>query len=121
VLHVHYPGLPSHPQHALARAQQGTGGAIVSFEVGRADEDRFGDDLRRRAWRLIDACRLLSITANLGDVRTTITHPASTTHGRVGPEARRAAGVGEGLIRLAVGAEDPDDLIADLAGALAAM
>jgi O-succinylhomoserine sulfhydrylase len=121
VLHVHYPGLPSHPQHALARAQQRTGGAIVSFEVGRADEDRFGDDLRRRAWRLIDACRLLSITANLGDVRTTITHPASTTHGRVGPEARRAAGVGEGLIRLAVGAEDPDDLIADLAGALAAM
>lgn len=121
VLHVHYPGLPSHPQHALARAQQRTGGAIVSFEVGRADEDRFGEDLRRRAWRLIDACRLLSITANLGDVRTTITHPATTTHGRVGPEARRAAGVGEGLIRLAVGAEDPEDLIADLAGALAAM
>lgn len=120
VARVHYPGLPSHPQHALACAQQRTGGAIVSFDLGRADEDPYGSALRERAWRVVDACRLLSITANLGDVKTTITHPASTTHGRAGAEARRAAGVGEGLIRLAVGAEDPADLIDDLARALAA-
>jgi O-succinylhomoserine sulfhydrylase len=119
-LRVYYPGLASHPQHALAMAQQRTGGAIVSFEVGSADEDRYGVALRERAWRVIDSCSLLSITANLGDVKTTITHPASTTHGRVGPEARRAAGVGEGLIRVAVGAEDPADLIADLERGLAA-
>ncbi|HYF58073.1 MAG TPA: O-succinylhomoserine sulfhydrylase, partial [Burkholderiaceae bacterium] len=114
VARVHHPGLESHPQHALARAQQRTGGAIVSFELGRPDEDPYGPALRERAWRVIDACELLSITANLGDVKTTITHPASTTHGRAGAEARRAAGVTEGLIRVAVGAEDPADLIADL-------
>jgi len=119
VSRVYYPGLPSHPQHALAAVQQKTGGAIVSFELGRPGEDRHGDAPRQRAWRVIDACRLLSITANLGDVKTTITHPASTTHGRAGPEARRAAGVGEGLIRLAVGAENVEDLIADLQQALA--
>ncbi len=117
---VHYPGLPSHPQHALARAQQKTGGAIVSFELGRDGEDLYGEALRRRAWAVVDACRLMSITANLGDVKTTITHPASTTHGRAGAEARRAAGVNEGLIRIAVGAEDPADLIDDLGRALAA-
>jgi O-succinylhomoserine sulfhydrylase len=121
VARVYYPGLASHPQHALAMSQQKTGGAIVSFEVGNADTDRFGAAVRERAWRVIDACKLLSITANLGDVKSTITHPASTTHGRVGPEARRAAGVGEGLIRIAVGAEDPDDLIADLARGMAAI
>jgi O-succinylhomoserine sulfhydrylase len=121
VLKVYYPGLSSHPQHALAMAQQKTGGAIVSFEVGSADDDRYGTVLRERAWRVIDACRLLSITANLGDVKTTITHPASTTHGRAGAEARRAAGVGEGLIRIAVGAEDPEDLLADLEQALASV
>jgi O-succinylhomoserine sulfhydrylase len=115
---VLYPGLASHPQHALAMRQQRTGGAIVSFEVGRPGEDPYGSATRERAWRLIDACRLLSITANLGDVKTTITHPASTTHARAGAEARRAAGVTEGLIRLAVGAEDPADLLADLAQAL---
>ena len=121
VSRVYYPGLTSHPQHALAMSQQKTGGAIVSFEVGHADEDHFGSAVRERAWQVIDACKLLSITANLGDVKTTITHPASTTHGRVGPQARRAAGVGEGLIRIAVGAEDPDDLIADLARGMAAI
>jgi O-succinylhomoserine sulfhydrylase len=120
VTQVHYPGLPSHPQHALALVQQRSGGAVVSFELGRPGEDRYGPALRERAWRVIDACRLLSITANLGDVKTTITHPASTTHGRAGAEARRAAGVGEGLIRLAVGAEDSGDLIEDLARALKA-
>ncbi|MFM1988494.1 MAG: hypothetical protein RJA99_1451 [Pseudomonadota bacterium] len=120
VARVHYPGLASHPQHALAMSQQKTGGAIVSFELGRDGEDLYGEALRHRAWRVIDACRLMSITANLGDVKTTITHPASTTHGRAGAEARRAAAVTEGLIRIAVGAEDPADLIADLAGGLAA-
>jgi O-succinylhomoserine sulfhydrylase len=120
VSRVYYPGLASHPQHTLAAQQQKTGGAIVSFELGLQGEDRYGDAPRQRAWRVIDSCRLLSITANLGDVKTTITHPASTTHGRAGPEARRAAGVGEGLIRLAVGAENVEDLIADLAQALAA-
>ncbi len=117
---VHYPGLPSHPQHALALAQQKTGGAIVSFELGRDGEDLYGEALRRRAWAVVDACRLMSITANLGDVKTTITHPASTTHGRAGAEARRAAGINEGLIRIAVGAEDSTDLIDDLGRALAA-
>jgi len=121
VMKVYYPGLASHPQHQLAMAQQRSGGAIVSFEVGSATEDRYSDSLRLRAWQLIDACKLMSITANLGDVKTTITHPASTTHGRVGPEARRAAGVGEGLIRIAVGAEDLADLIDDLEGALRAL
>jgi O-succinylhomoserine sulfhydrylase len=119
VSRVHYPGLPSHPQHALALAQQKTGGAIVSFELGRDGEDLYGEALRRRAWAVVDTCRLMSITANLGDVKTTITHPASTTHGRAGAEARRAAGVNEGLIRIAVGAEDPADLIDDLGRALA--
>jgi O-succinylhomoserine sulfhydrylase len=120
VSRVHYPGLPSHPQHALALAQQKSGGAIVSFDLGRDGEDAYGETLRRRAWAVVDACRLMSITANLGDVKTTITHPASTTHARAGAEARRAAGITEGLIRIAVGAEDPADLIDDLGRALAA-
>lgn len=105
VARVYYPGLPSHPQHALAARQQKLGGAIVSFEVkgGRAE-----------AWRVIDHCRLLSITANLGDVKTTITHPASTTHGRITAEERAAAGIGEGLLRVAVGLEAVRDIEADL-------
>jgi O-succinylhomoserine sulfhydrylase len=107
---VHYPGLESHPQHRLAMSQQKTGGAIVSFEVAGADDDA----RRRNAWAIIDSSRILSITANVGDVRTTITHPASTTHGRIGSEARREAGIGEGLIRLAIGLEAPADIIADL-------
>jgi O-succinylhomoserine sulfhydrylase len=107
---VFYPGLPSHPQHALAMRQQKAGGAIVSFEVkgGRAE-----------AWQVVDQCRLLSITANLGDVKTTITHPASTTHGRISPEARAEAGISEGLLRIAVGLEAVADLEADLARGLA--
>ncbi|HXM81355.1 MAG TPA: O-succinylhomoserine sulfhydrylase [Burkholderiales bacterium] len=110
VARVHYPGLPSHPQHALARRQQRAGGAVVSFEVkgGRA-----------AAWKLIDATRLISITANLGDVKTTITHPATTTHGRISPEARAAAGITEGLVRIAVGLEAVSDLQADLERGLA--
>lgn len=109
VARVYYPGLPSHPQHALAMKQQASGGAIVSFEVK-------GE--REAAWRIVDHCRLLSITANLGDTKTTITHPASTTHGRIAPEARAASGIKEGLLRIAVGLESPRDLAADIARGL---
>lgn len=112
---VLYPGLPSHPQHVLAMSQQKSGGAIIAFEMRGRGGDTSDAARREAAWRVIDQCRLLSITANLGDMKTTITHPASTTHGRVGPEARKAAGVGEGLIRVAVGAEDLDDICGDLA------
>lgn len=110
VTRVYYPGLASHPQHALAMVQQKTGGGIVAFEVAGG---------REAAWRIIDACRLLSITANLGDTRTTITHPASTTHSRMTAEQRAAAGIGEGLIRIAVGLEAVADVQADLQRGLA--
>jgi O-succinylhomoserine sulfhydrylase len=103
---VYYPGLASHPQHALAMRQQKSGGAIVSFDVKGGKE---------AAWRLIDSTRMISITANLGDAKSTITHPATTTHSRVSAEARAAAGVGDGLVRIAVGLEHIDDLKADLA------
>ncbi|MCF8192223.1 MAG: O-succinylhomoserine sulfhydrylase [Burkholderiales bacterium] len=102
---VWYPGLPSHPQHALAMRQQSSGGAIVSFEVKGG---------REAAWRVIDHTQVCSITANLGDTKTTITHPATTTHGRISADERAAAGITEGLIRLAVGLESPQDLITDL-------
>jgi O-succinylhomoserine sulfhydrylase len=103
---VFYPGLASHPQHALAMAQQRSGGGIVSFEVKGG---------REAAWRVVDATRMISITANLGDTKSTITHPATTTHGRITPEARAAAGITEGLLRVAVGLEDVADIKADLA------
>jgi O-succinylhomoserine sulfhydrylase len=109
VARVLYPGLPSHPQHKLAMKQQKTGGGIVSFEV------KGGKDA---AWRVIDNTRLLSITANLGDTKTTITHPASTTHARITPEARAAAGITDGLIRIAVGLEAVVDIQNDLARGL---
>ena len=109
VTRVHYTGLESHPQHALAARQQRAGGALVSFEV------KGGKDA---AWKVIDATKLVSITGNLGDVRTTITHPATTTHGRLTPEARTAAGISDGLVRLAVGLESVADLKADLARGL---
>ena len=105
VARVHYPGLRSHPQHELASRQQRSGGAVVSFEV---------EGGRSAAWKVIDSTRLISITANLGDTKTTITHPASTTHGRISAEARAAAGIGEGLLRVAVGLEAVDDLRSDL-------
>jgi O-succinylhomoserine sulfhydrylase len=105
VARVFYPGLESHPQHALAARQQRAGGAVVSFEVKGG---------REAAWKLIDATRLVSITGNLGDVKTTITHPATTTHGRISAEARAAAGITEGLVRVAVGLEALADLQADL-------
>lgn len=111
VARVYYPGLPSHPQHALAKVQQRDFGGIVSFEV------RGGQPA---AWRVIDATRMLSITANLGDVKSTITHPATTTHGRLTPEQRADAGISDGLIRVAVGLEDIADIRADLARGLEA-
>jgi O-succinylhomoserine sulfhydrylase len=109
VAKVHYPGLASHPQHALAMRQQRAGGAVVSFEVKGG---------REAAWKVIDSTRMISITGNLGDVKTTITHPATTTHGRITPEARAAAGITEGLIRVAVGLEAVEDVKADLARGL---
>jgi len=102
---VLYPGLPSHPQFALAQSQQRSGGAVVSFEVSGG---------REAAWKIVDACQLLSITANLGDTKTTLTHPASTTHGRITPEARAAAGITEGLLRVCVGLEAVVDIENDL-------
>lgn len=102
---VYYPGLESHPQHKLAASQQSGFGGIVSFEVTGG---------REAAWRVIDATEMLSITANLGDVKTTITHPATTTHGRLNDEQRVAAGINEGLIRVAVGLESLADIKKDL-------
>jgi O-succinylhomoserine sulfhydrylase len=105
VSRVYYPGLDSHPQHNLAMRQQKTGGAIVSFDV------KGGKDA---AWQLIDATQMISITANLGDAKSTITHPATTTHSRVSAEARAAAGIGDGLVRIAVGLEHIEDIKKDL-------
>jgi len=102
---VYYPGLESHPQHALVGNQQRTGGGIISFDVNGG---------RDAAWHVIDSTHILSITANLGDTKTTITHPATTTHGRLSPEERVSAGIGDGLIRIAVGLENPDDIRRDL-------
>jgi O-succinylhomoserine sulfhydrylase len=105
VTKVHYAGLPSHAQHELAKRQQGQYGGIVSFELTGGKE---------QAWRLIDGTRMISITANLGDVKTTITHPASTTHGRLTPELREKAGIKDGLVRVSVGLENIDDIKNDL-------
>ncbi len=106
---VYYPGLASHPQHALAMRQQKSGGGIVSFDVKGG---------REAAWKVVDSTQLISITANLGDTKTPIIHPASTTTGRIAPEACKAAGIGEGLLRLAVGLEAVSDIKADLARGL---
>lgn len=110
VARVYYPGLASHPQHALAMQQQSNGGGIVSFEV----KAKAGQTEQEAAWGVIDATQLLSITANLGDAKSTITHPATTTHSRVSVEERQAAGISDGLVRIAVGLENPDDIIADI-------
>jgi len=109
VAKVHYPGLASHPQHELAKRQQSYFGGIVSFELTGGKE---------HAWKLIDATQMVSITANLGDVKTTITHPATTTHGRLTPEARIAAGIKDGLVRVSVGLENIEDIKNDLARGL---
>jgi O-succinylhomoserine sulfhydrylase len=111
VARVHYPGLPSHPQYELARRQQKTGGGIVSFELKNG---------REAAWRVVDSVRLISITANLGDAKSTLTHPATTTHARISQESRDAAGITEGLLRIAVGLEAAKDIQADLARGLTA-
>jgi O-succinylhomoserine sulfhydrylase len=108
---VFHPSLDSHPQRELAARQQRHGGAIVAFEVAGG---------RAAAWRVVDSTQMLSITANLGDVKSTITHPASTTHGRITPEARARAGITEGLLRISVGLEHLDDLQADLARGVSA-
>ncbi|KTT42245.1 O-succinylhomoserine sulfhydrylase, partial [Pseudomonas oryzihabitans] len=109
---VHYAGLESHPQHDLARRQQSAFGAVVSFEVAGG---------RDAAWRFIDATRMISITTNLGDTKTTIAHPATTSHGRLSPAERANAGIKDSLIRVAVGLEDLGDLQQDLARGLAAL
>ena len=112
---VYYPGLASHPQHALAMAQQsGCGGAVVSFVVKGASAEA----ARAAAFHVIDSTRICSITANLGDTKTTVTHPASTSHGRLSEAQRQSAGITQGMIRLAVGLEDVEDLKADLASGL---
>ena len=112
---VYHPGLASHPQHALAMAQQGgVGGAVLSFIVKSADAVQ----ARERAFAVIDATRICSITANLGDTKTTITHPASTSHGRLSEDQRLAAAITQGLIRVAAGLEHVEDLKADLARGL---
>lgn len=110
--HVYYSGLPSHPQHELAKRQQSGFGAVVSFEVKGGKE---------AAWRFIDATRVISITTNLGDTKTTIAHPATTSHGRLSPQERANAGIRDNLVRVAVGLEDIADLKADLARGLAAI
>lgn len=107
---VFYPGLKSHPQHALALQQQSNGGGIVSFEV----KPKGNQTLQEAAWTLIDATQMISITANLGDAKSTITHPATTTHSRITPEARAESGIKDNLVRIAVGLEHEDDLKADL-------
>ncbi len=112
VTRVYYPGLLSHPQHALAAVQQSGFGGLLSFEV------RGG---QQAAWQVIDATRMISITANLGDAKSTITHPATTTHGRLTPEARAAAGISDGLLRVSVGLEDIEDIKGDLSRGLAGL
>lgn len=112
VTKVNYVGLPTHPQHELAMSQQTLGGGVLSFEVAGG---------REAAWKVIDATRMISITANLGDTKTTVTHPGTTTHGRLTDEQRDAAGISQALIRIAVGLEDVQDIIADLASGLDAL
>jgi len=111
VARVHHPGLESHPQHALAMAQQsGMGGAVLSFEVKAAD----ADTARARAFKVLDSLRVLSLSTNLGDTKTLCAHPASTSHGRLTEAQRQVAGITQGLIRVAVGLEHLDDIRADL-------
>jgi O-succinylhomoserine sulfhydrylase len=115
VTRVYYPGLESHPQHALAmRQQSGLGGPVVSFDVKGSDPDT----LRRNAFRVIDSSEVMSIATNLGDTKSIISHSATTSHGRLTEEQRQAAGIGQGLIRLAVGLEHVEDIKADLSRGL---
>jgi O-succinylhomoserine sulfhydrylase len=115
VARVFYPGLPSHPQHALAMRQQaGQGGAVLSFEVKAPD----AATARPRAFHVLDSMQVLSLCTNLGDTKTLAAHPASTSHGRLTEEQRQLAGIGQGLIRVAVGLEHIEDLKTDLARGL---
>lgn len=109
---VNYSGLPDHPQHQLASRQQTGFGGVLSFEIKGGQE---------QAWRFVDATRMVSITANLGDAKTTLTHPATTTHGRLSPEERLAAGISDGLLRMAIGLEDLEDIQDDIQRGLAAL
>jgi O-succinylhomoserine sulfhydrylase len=112
VKRVYYPGLASHPQYALSAQQQNGAGGLLSFELDAGKE---------AAWRFIDATRMISITANLGDAKTTVTHPATTTHGRLSDQERATAGISDGLIRIAVGLEDVEDLRDDFQRGLDAL
>jgi O-succinylhomoserine sulfhydrylase len=118
VARVYYPGLPSHPQHELAmRQQSGLGGAVLSFDVRAADADA----ARAAAFHVIDSTRVLSVATNLGDTKSIITHPATTSHGRLTEAQRQATGIGQGMIRLAVGLEHVDDITDDLQRGLATL
>ena len=110
VTQVRYPFLASHPQHDLARRQMSGGGTVVTFEV---------DGGKERAFEVLDALRCIDISNNLGDSKSLVTHPATTTHRRLGEQGRLAVGITDGIVRLSVGLEDPDDLIEDLQRALA--
>jgi O-succinylhomoserine sulfhydrylase len=111
VARVHYPGLPSHPQHALAMAQQsGSGGAVLSFEVKARDAEQ----ARARAFHVLDSLQVMTLSTNLGDTKTLMAHPASTSHGRLTEAQRQTAGVVQGLIRVAVGLEHLQDIQTDL-------
>jgi O-succinylhomoserine sulfhydrylase len=112
IIKVNYAGLEDHPGHELAKKQQSGFGGVLSFEVAGGQE---------AAWQLIDGTRMISITANLGDTKTTVTHPASTTHSRLSPEDRARAGINDGLVRIAVGLESVDDIQKDIALGLAAI
>lgn len=114
VARVYYPGLPSHPQHELAMRQMSAGGAVLSFEV-KADN---AEQARQRAFHVLDSMKTLSLCTNLGDTKTLVAHPASTSHGKLTEAQRQAAGIGQGLIRVAVGLEHPEDVRADLARGL---
>ena len=120
VASVHYPMLDSHPQHDLAKAQMTGGGTIVTFEVAtsHADGHGAGGGGQQAAFKALDALRLFDISNNFGDAKSLVTHPATTTHHRIGPAARTAMGISDATIRLSVGLEDPADLIADLDAAL---
>jgi O-succinylhomoserine sulfhydrylase len=118
IARVHYPGLPEHPQHELAMRQQGgVGGAVISFDVGGASPDQ----ARSRAFAVLDHLQVLSLSTNLGDTKSLVAHPASTSHGRLSEEQRQAAGISQGLIRIAVGLEHLDDIQADLDRGLASL
>jgi O-succinylhomoserine sulfhydrylase len=119
VAQVRYPFLESHPQHDLARAQMSGGGTVVTFDLTDGGLD--GDALKKRTFGFLDALRVVDISNNLGDAKSLVTHPATTTHRKLGPEGRAACGIGESTIRLSVGLEDTEDLRADLGQALAAL